>query len=310
MAKTSLSAPGAEPAVTAATTAAAAPLVSVVDRIFEYENYRLFLADFFNEQRRIKPQFSLRFFAHKAGFSSHTFCDNIIKGNRNLSRDSIPKMVAALSLEGASASFFETLVHYNQAKTAAERALQLKELSKIRSGLRFYRIQEQQYAYYRYWYLPVIRELAVYVDWQDDYRLLGSLMRPKLTAAEVKSAVETLVDIGILTKDAAGCYHQTSTVVTSEGIPGHIIKAARSEYLLRAIEAAETLPPERRHMAYATIAMNRNTYEIALQKLDELRREILAMAAEDSDVDSVYCMSTQLFPLVNSSLRALEGKIR
>ena len=282
--------------------------VSVADRIFEYENYRLFLADFFNEQRRIKPQFSLRFFAHHAGFSSHTFCDNIIKGIRNLSLESIPKMSAAVGLSGSAASFFETLVQYNQAKTAIERERTLRELSKIRSGLRFYRIQEQQYAYYRFWYLPVIRELAVYVEWHEDFRMLGSLVRPQLSAAEARGAVETLLDIGILARDPDGRYYQTSTVVTAEGVPGHIVKAARSEYLLRAIEAAETLSPDRRHMAYATIAMNRNTYEIAVQKLDNLRREILAMAAEDTEVDSVYCMSTQLFPLVNSSLRSSDGK--
>ena len=64
----------------------------VIEHLFDYDDYRRFLEDYFEEQKSLKPVFSHRFFAAKAGFSSSSYCLNVIRGRFNLSIKSIDKL--------------------------------------------------------------------------------------------------------------------------------------------------------------------------------------------------------------------------
>ena len=57
----------------------------ILEMIFEYDDYRIFLKDFFNAKKQEKPSFSQRYFAKKVGFNAHNFCTLVIEGKRNLS---------------------------------------------------------------------------------------------------------------------------------------------------------------------------------------------------------------------------------
>lgn len=270
--------------------------------IFEYDNYRSFLADYVAWQRSSNHRFSLRFLALKAGFSSHSFLDNVIRGKRNLTLESLRKVAKYLRLGRRETAFFQHLLLYNQAKTYQEREESLREMGKIRKSIEFYRVQEDQYAYYAQWYLPVLRELAVYSDWKGDFKKLAEQVRPAISTDQAKQGIRTLIEIGLLRLDKAGAYAQTDRVVTAEDVPGYIFREVRTQYLLRAIEAAESLPAHQRHVAYSVLAMSRRTYEEITRMLDEERKKALVMASEDSEVDGVYGLSMQVFPL-SSGLR-------
>ena len=137
----------------------------IVERIYEYDNYRSFLKDYFTEQKRCRNCFSYRFFAQRAGFASSSFCAHVIDGKRNLTSDSLRKMIRGLKLNGKAASYFEALVSFNQAKTVEDREHWFRVLERLRKSTLFYKVNHKQYAYYDEWYYPVVRELAV-----DDLR--------------------------------------------------------------------------------------------------------------------------------------------
>jgi len=284
------------------TLSSPASSASVCGSLFEYDNYRTFLRDYFEEQRLLKPQFSLRFFALKAGFSSHSFCYNLIKGTRNLSLDSLPGILHALGLRGVRAKYFKALVLFNQATDVSLRDQYLHELMRYRASQQFSRISADQYAYFATWYMPVIRELAVHGDWRGDFRRLGSLLRPAISGTQAREAIETMLRIGILELQSDGFYRQTDAVVTAEGVPGQVYRSVRTEFMLRAIEASENLPPSERHTSCAAVAMSRSSYEAACVMLDEVRKDILAIASQDPVVEGVYCVSVQAFPLLASQL--------
>lgn len=265
--------------------------------IFEYDNYRRYLADYLGWQRSSNRKFSLRFFAMKAGFSSHSFLDNVIQGKRNLTLESMRKVAKFLRLGRKETAYFQHLLLYNQAKTYQEREESLREMGKIRKTIAFYRVQEDQYAYYAQWFLPVLRELAVYSEWKGDYRKLAEMVRPAITAEQARQGIKTLVDIGLLRAEGKDGYTQTERVVTAEDVPGYIFREVRTQYLLRGIEAAEMLPAHQRHVAYSVLAMSRRTYDEITRLLDEERKKALVLASEDEQVDGVYGLSIQVFPL-------------
>lgn len=272
---------------------------SVIARLFDYDNYRFFLRDYFREQKRLSSAFSHRYFARKAGFSSSSFCAHVIEGKRNLTLNSLRKMVRGLGLSGKPESYFTTLVLYNQADTVEDREHYYPQLERLRKSTRFYRIQGKQHAYYDEWYYPVIRELAVYADWHGDYAVLGNLVRPPLPPERCRKAVETLIEIGLLRRNADGTYTQLSSAVTAEGVPAVVTRKSRKEFILRAIEAMEDLPVDERHISGVTAAMSEKRYKEIMDQIDALRREILTAATGDSTVDGVYQFNFQLFPVSN-----------
>ena len=63
--------------------------------IFNYQDYRKFLGDYYEEKKASNSAFSYQNFSRKAGFASKSFVFNVINGRKNLSRASVVKMCQA-----------------------------------------------------------------------------------------------------------------------------------------------------------------------------------------------------------------------
>ncbi len=274
-------------------------------RVYEYENYRCFLKDYFREQKQLRATFSHRNFARRAGFSSSSFCAHVIEGKRNLTEKSVKKIIRGLRLSGRAAAFFENLVFYNQAKSIEDRERHFREMERLRKASEFYRINQDQFAYYDEWYYPVIRELVVHSDWEGDYNQLAQQVRPAITPEKARKAVGTLVDIGLLVENTDGTFSQKHQSVTAGGVPSAVTRKVRKEYLLRALEATEELPVDQRHISGLSVAMSEQLYRKTIAMIDEIRVRILheAEAEDESLVDGVYQINMQAFPLTQGGLR-------
>jgi uncharacterized protein (TIGR02147 family) len=274
--------------------------VQVLDKIYDYDNYRMLIKDYFEEQRELRSFFSHRYFAQKAGFGSHSFCAYIMDGKRNLSHTSIPKMVKGLGLKGKKAEYFQTLVYYNQSRNEKDRESYYKVLQRLRKSTSFYKVNRRQFAYFDHWYYPVIRELAVHSDWEGDYEVLANLVRPSITVLEAKKAIKTLVEIGLLELCRGGEYKQPNAVITAKNVPGFVFKNSRRDFIKKAIEASEHYTKQERHITSTTLTMSHAAYQEATKLIDEVRKKILILSTEDEDIDGVYTLNCQLFPLSQS----------
>jgi|WetSurMetagenome_2_1015567.scaffolds.fasta_scaffold31750_3 uncharacterized protein (TIGR02147 family) len=265
--------------------------------IFEYEDYRSFLRDFYSEQKKANKGFTHRYFAQLAGFSSSSFCLHVMEGRKNLSHESIQKIVAALGLNRRAARYFETLVLYNQAKTLHDRELNFSQLNKIRRGSTFYRVNKRQFVLYSEWYFSVIRELSVYSNWNGDYARLGAMVVPPLSPEKAKKAVDALVDAGLLIKETDGTFRQNSPVVSAENAPPVVVNNLKKEFLLKALESEEKFKKPAKYSSSATLSMSRRSFEKAKIMIDDVRLALLTMAMNDVEVDRVFQVNFQLFPL-------------
>ncbi len=271
---------------------------SVTNKIYEYDNYRFFLRDYFHEQKSLKDTFSHRFFARKAGFASSSFFSHVIDGKRGLTEKSLSKMLKGLGLRGKKATFFRDLVLYNQANCVAEREVQFRKLERTRKSTDLYSLDEHQHAYYDEWYYPVIRELAISPDWSGDFAKLGMLVTPVIQPEKVKQAVEVLCKINILKKRDDGSYEQVNEAVTSQNIPHVVTRKSRREFIKLAERAMEDLPVEERLIAGCTVSMGEQKFFAITEKLNEIRELILDESLEGKDDKKrVYQYNFQAFPL-------------
>src|SRR4051812_7931179 len=272
---------------------------SIVEKLFEYDNYRTFLEDYYAFMKKKKAAFTLKYFAKKAGLNSASFCMYIIDGRRNLSYRTIPKFIRALELKGKRAEYFENLVLMNQSDTLEDKERYSNALNKLRKTTKYFSLKKRQHAYFEEWFYPVIRELAAFADWNGDYAKLGKRVRPAITPDKAKKAVDLLLEIGLLHKTEDGRFLQVDVAIDAEGLPQYLIKKARRDFLMKGIEASENISPQERHISCSTVALSLENFQRASQMIGEFHKELAEMSEADQGLSTniVFQVNLEAFPL-------------
>ena len=264
--------------------------------IWEFGDYRAFLKAILDQWKTTRKQFSLRWFAERAGFSSHSFVGLVIAGKRNLGPDGVEKIGRIFKMKGPSLEYFRTLVRHNQAETVREREETLEAMKKARGARDARRLGREHWKYYDRWETPVVRELATWTKEGVEPARLGEMFVPPLKAERVRESMDLLQELGLLRREGEK-WVTDDAVLSALDIPGQVLREARTQFLLRAIEAAERLPPTERHASWAVLSASRKTLDEVFRLLDEARQNCLAEAVADPEVDGVYVVSLQAFPV-------------
>lgn len=289
-------------------------MTDTANKVFEYDNYRVFLKDFFDEQKKIRTYLSKRYFAKRAGFSSHSQISHLIAGRRNITRKSMQQFLMILGLEGKSAEYFESLVSFNQAKTIIDKEIYFKKLQLIRQKIKYYKLNKSQYKYFEKWYYPVIREIAVYYDWGEDYKKLARSAEPAISVDEAKDAIKTLVGLDMIRKNNSG-YEQVDNVLYPGDVPSFSYKKARRDMILRSIDAADNLPPKERYFFNCTLSLGEDNYNQLMELIKSFEKdfESIFTTENNKNIKKVHQFNLQFFPVskdINGkeSMENKEGK--
>ncbi len=271
--------------------------MSAIDKLFDYDDYRRFLKDYFDEQKKLRAVFSHRFFAAKAGFSSSSYCLNVIRGRFNLTEKSIAKMTKAMGLNNNQSRYFAALVEYNQAKRVEERENAWDEIVQIRSKNEFVHISHDQKDFFSKWYYPILRELVCHPDFDGDMTRLARTIVPRISTEEARSAVLNMLRWKLIEKDSKGKFRSTSLMLDAKNVSPMDLRQIRREYVQQAIGAVETKSPNERFATFTTLAMSEKSYDYAVKILEEARQKIMAKASDDSSVEKIYEMMIVAYPM-------------
>lgn len=271
--------------------------------IFEYQNYRLYLRDYYSDQKATKRYFSYRYFSKKAGINASAFLYYVIEGKRNLTKKSIDKISSAIGHTKDENDYFENLVFFNQAKTIAEKTMYYSRIVECRRPIDIKTIDRDRYEFYSKWYHSVVREVVTMVDFRGDFGLLGSCLTPVITAKEAQESIELLERLGFLERDEKGLYHQTDNVISvkPEAPDAFIIEKFQAEMLRMALKAYDIVPRSDRMSASTTFSISKATFELFKMKTREFRKELLEIARLDNEPDRVYQFTFNLFPVSRSA---------
>jgi uncharacterized protein (TIGR02147 family) len=268
--------------------------------LYEYENYREFLRDFYASAKAKNKKFSFRFLSKKAGFTSSSAFHKLIQGKSNLSSDGIARVTVALQLNHEEAKFFRSLVLFNQASTPSEGNRHAEELLRFREFRKIHPLMEYQYRYYAHWYYAVIRELVCHPQFCEDADWIASQIKPRISSQEAARALDELIKLELLKRDEGGRLVQSVAHITSgdEVAFTGIVKSHR-ECLTRASESIDLFPRERRDISSMTIGITHAEAAEIKEKIQEFRKEITRIVARGTaPIESVYMLNIQLFPTV------------
>jgi uncharacterized protein (TIGR02147 family) len=268
-----------------------------MESIFTYSDYRKFLSDYFEEQKKIKTAFSHRFFAQKAGFRTSNFMHLVIKGERNLTKQSLTKITLAMGLKKTEADYFENLVFFNQSQSIKEKNFFFEKITAARKTSFIHKINKDQFEYYSHWYHLVVREVASFNKGDMDEKSISDKIRPRVSLGEIRKSLELLMRLGFLKKNSQGRYIQTAKLLSTGPEAASLALANyHIKTMALAAESIERFKPDKRDISSLTLGITADNFKAIKKRLQEFRKEILAMAEEENP-DLVYQFNFQLFPL-------------
>jgi len=266
--------------------------------IYNYIDYRQYLADYYQEKKETTRHFSYRYFAQRANIKSPAFLKDVILGKRNLTSDVTEKCIVALNLNKKEGRFFRHLVLFNQAKSASEKQDAYSVMLSMMHSVNEYQLTKKQCVYFEKWYYSVIRELVCIHDFKDNFNLLAQSVRPSITTAEARKAVAQLCDLSLIIKQADNTYKQQDLAITSDDpMVALARRSLNSEMLMLAKNANETISVSERNISGITMGISLACYDVLLAEMAAFKERIKAIVNQDTASTHVYQLNMQLFPL-------------
>lgn len=253
-------------------------------RIFEYRDYRTYLADHFTYHKAREPGFSLRVFARhpvlKLGSSS--FLSAVLKGRKNLSQSLRLRFGKALDLTPAELEYFELLVQANQGKTVEERAHYQARLALLHGSPARILLESERRFYARWWYPLVWHWIGLHPD-QGNPARIAKAIRPRLDTAQAEEAIRVLLDLKLIKRLANG-YAVTERHLA--GGRGESARAYARDYLRLALDELAGPPAEAGDFQVWTFALSERGQERLREKLETLRAEVRELVSRAAAADA------------------------
>ncbi|WP_295858067.1 TIGR02147 family protein [uncultured Fibrobacter sp.] len=272
--------------------------------IIEYESYRAYMQDFYDQRKRCSA-FSWREFSRLAGFSSPIYLKLVCEGKSNLSQIGVERVAVAMGLAGYELVYFRSLVAFDQAKKDADKKRAYEGMMEIANAHKVRVLDSVAFAFYESWKNSVLRELAANMPGAKPSDL-AHLCYQKISAEEVKDTLAFLVKAGLLKKTGENSYVQSEKSVKASGEAMPVaVRAMHRQMAEFAVKAVDEIPPTERNITGLTLGLTGRAYQRIVTELDSFRRKIIAIATEEDGMDQVYRLNLQLFPLTRNKREAV-----
>lgn len=265
--------------------------------VLNYTDYRQYLSDYYQEQKRSNPNFSLRFFAKKAQFASHGLFKFLMEGKRNLSKKTLVKLSMALGFDKARAVYFENLVFFNQARDLQEKGLYYEKLVQAPGGSTFKGLQYAQLQIFRKWYTIAIREMINCKGFRISPDWIAGRFLPKLDPREASEALESLLSTGLVRKTANGIRTLDPDITTNDEIKSFLVMGYHDQMMKVAAWAQEGIPGPDRDISSACFSIRESDLPNLKKQLQLMRKELRNFAAKEGEGERVVQVNIQMFPL-------------
>lgn len=271
--------------------------------IYNYSDYRTFLRDRLKALKKADRSFTYTTFAAIAGFKSPGFLTQVLQGQSNLTETMALAFAKALGLGKSETDFFASLVASNQAKTHEEKSASTERLLSAKP-VHIKKVEKAQFEFYKKWYYSAIRSVLGYYRFDGDYEKLGRTLNPPISAAEAKRAVKLLLRLGMVKNREDGGLVLTDQFLTTGADHQSV---AVINYQLDTMELAKRavreMLPEKRSAATLTLGVSAQGQQRLMERVAEVRKELIDMVSADSGIDRVVQINLHAFPLTAENPR-------
>ncbi|MCQ2122623.1 MAG: TIGR02147 family protein [Fibrobacter sp.] len=280
--------------------------------IVEYQDYRSFMRDFYEERKR-SSAFTWREFAKLAGFASSGYLKLVCDGKTRLSQVGAEKVAVAMELTGFQIEYFCRMVEFCDGTTDVQKQKAFVRMQKLAADNKVRILGGEFYSYFSNWINPALRELAPIMPGAKPIDM-ARVLCPSVPAADVRYSLDLMIQMGLLKKTVNKkgeiVYQQEDSGLNPEFNPDQkaalnvAMRALQKKYARIASDSLEEFPPSERHLSGKTVGLDRKAYERIVAEIADFHKRIENILLDVKEYDRVYRLSMQLFPLS----RDLKGK--
>lgn len=267
--------------------------------VFQYTDYRQYLKDWYSGYVQRHPHFTQRQWSERLGIDQG-FLVRILQGTALLSLNRVDDFVRVLKLEHREEEYFRQMVRFCRAKGEEEIQREFADLIALKD-VRTRSLDQNQYQFYQYWWYATVRAILSVKEFHGDYAQLASDCLPPITESQAREAVALLESLGLVYRNAAGVWELTEQhITTGDSWRSAAIRQYQKENIRLAQDALVNLEPHTRDISSMTLTIKFSELEMVRARIAEFRKELVQMIQENSDMDSVYQLNIQFFPVMQT----------
>jgi uncharacterized protein (TIGR02147 family) len=276
------------------------PLSSLIPRtepgrpdIFQYLEYRTYLADYVEWRQKGNAAFSKRAFSQKY-FGSTGILYAVIQGRRDLGPRLRVRCAAALSLNEKENGYFDLLAQHNQARTDLERNFLFEKLSRFRNSKPWV-VRENQHKYYAKWYYAVVFSYIGLDKKKSTPKEIAAEIFPALTEDQVREAIDILMELELVKKSERG-YALTRNHLVSGGFSGDVALEYNRQIQGLTNDLAKTDMMKFKAFSTQVTTVSNESLKAIRKKFSSFQEEIQEILAKDKGTDKVCTVVFQIIP--------------
>jgi len=263
-------------------------------------DYRDFLKAYYERRKKEMPLFSYRMMGEKLGLDA-SYLFRVLQKKQHLPSHAIPMAKELLGLSGRAAEYFDILVASAQTKDAKKKA-ELAEQAVALRDVERKSISESELRFLSEWWIAVVRAYIEISGGVVNEHEIANALRPKITEAQVKDAVELLKDLGLVTRLTSGKLKLSNAHLTVSGPDkAKAVRQFQRQVLSLASDSLENVPVEERDVSTLTVAVDAECFEDLREIIKEFRRLVQKRVDESSHPDRVMQLSMAFYPVTKVS---------
>jgi len=272
--------------------------------VYDYTDYREYLKDYFNDQKQKNRKYSYRVFAFLSGYNSSGLLKDVTTGRSNIQNLVIFKFARGLGLKKREASYFDNLVHFNQAYSIEEKNHYFENMiQSLKTDLQ--KQHKGEYKFCSKWYYAAIRDILSIIKFKNNYKELSRLLSPTITALEAKTAIKTMIRYQLIKRDKDG-YYRSQDRITDGKV--HLFNKINYQNAMLELTAKEMYHYSEKECVSSTLNFraSEEAFEKIKTEISNSNARIKEIIENCKDGNRLYQISNQLFPL--SSVLTIDKK--
>lgn len=263
-------------------------------QIYAFLDYREYLKALYTFKKSTEKSFSFAKWALRGNFKSRSFLRLVMMGKRNLTNDSLTKVLNILDLNKTQSHYFSLLVQYNQSSSYQSREYFFKKLMSIR-GSKENKIVQNTYHYLANFQSPRVQLLLNRKTIRKDIKSLSHFLN--ISESKTKDILENLKELG-LAKETLGHWDAIETVIDIEDDYGNLaLQSFHKKSLEEAISAIE-MDPTKRNFQAAILSLDTESFESLKKETHEfLGLLIEKYKHEKPKTEKIYQININLIPV-------------
>lgn len=263
--------------------------------VFEHQNYRTFLKSALAHRAKASEGYSLRGFAEKIQVSN-SFLSEVLSSKKKLSVELAFKIAVKLDLTQAETQYFCLMVQLEQEKDPVFREEILSRLSALNPRQETRDLSIDVFKVISDWYHLAILELSYLPAFKIEPAYLAKKL--KIPKVDAELAIERLMRLELLKKDARGIYRKADDYLLAESsVPQKAFKNYHRQLLEKLVQALDEQAPDQRISASDVLAFDSKYLSQVNRLSQEFSRAVMKLSDKSKVKNSVYALSVHFFEL-------------